>query len=160
MDSRERVLAALNHQEPDHLPVDIGATPSSGISAIAYDNLKKHLRFGDQRNWVYDVVQQVTQPTEEFLDYFSIDVVDLGRTFNTKDSDWFDYKLANGSTAQQPGWFKPKKQANGSYLAYVNGEPIAKMPVGATFYDQTVFPFIDGYPDEYGHNMDEAMGKV
>ena len=160
MNSRERVLAAINHKEPDGLPVDIGATPSSGISAIAYDNLVKHLDFKDKRNWVYDVVQQVAQPSSEFLDHFHIDAVDLGRTFNTQDVDWHDYTLANGSTAQQPKWFNPELQQDGSYLAYIDGEPIAKMPTGATFYDQTVFPFLDGYPDEYGSNMDEAMGKI
>ena len=39
MTSRERVLAAIAHKEPDRVPVDMGATPSSGISAIAYSNL-------------------------------------------------------------------------------------------------------------------------
>ncbi|RPH57516.1 MAG: methyltransferase, partial [Chloroflexi bacterium] len=43
MTSRERVLAAIAHREPDGLPVDLGATPSSGISASAYYNLKQHL---------------------------------------------------------------------------------------------------------------------
>jgi uroporphyrinogen decarboxylase len=160
MTPRERVLAAINHQEPDKLPVDIGATPSSGISAIAYDQLIKHLDFKDRRNWVYDVVQQVTQPSAEFLDRFRIDAVDVGRMFNTRDKDWYDYTLANGNIAQQPNGFRPVEQPDGSYLAYLNGEAIAKMPVGATFYDQTVFPFLDGYPDQYGENMDQAMGRI
>jgi len=28
------------HPQPDRVPVDLGATPSSGISAIAYGNLR------------------------------------------------------------------------------------------------------------------------
>ncbi len=160
MNARERVLAAIDHQEPDVLPVDIGATPSSGISAIAYDNLINHLAFKNKTNWVYDIVQQVAQPSDEFLDYFQIDAVDVGRTFNVNDEDWHDYELANGSTAQQPKWFQPELQPDGSYLAYVGGEPIAVMPTGATFYDQTVFPFLDGYPNEFRANLDEAMGKI
>ena len=43
MTSRERVMAAVNHKTPDRCPLDLGSTPSSGISAIAYNNLKKHL---------------------------------------------------------------------------------------------------------------------
>ena len=35
----ERILATIAHEEPDCVPVDLGATPSSGISAIAYNNL-------------------------------------------------------------------------------------------------------------------------
>jgi uroporphyrinogen decarboxylase len=122
MNSRERVLSAIAHIEPDHVPVDLGATPSSGISAIAYDNLLKTLPLKDKRNWVYDVVQQVAQPSDEVLDRFRIDTVDLGCTFDTRDEDWYDYTLLNGGTAQQPVWFHPEKQANGSFLVYKNGE--------------------------------------
>jgi uroporphyrinogen decarboxylase len=160
MNSRQRVLSSIGHIEPDYLPVDLGATPSSGISAIAYDKLLQHRPFLDKRNWVYDVVQQVSQPSEEMLDIFQIDTVDLGRTFNTNDTDWYDYTLRNGSTAQQPNWFVPVKQANGSFLAYKGDEPIAVMPASAISYDQVVYPFLGGYPDRYGLNMDEAMGKV
>ena len=79
MTSRERILAAIAHREPDRVPVDLGATPSSGISAIAYGNLKRHLGItrGDTR--VYDVVQQLAQPEDEMLELFGIDVVDVGR---------------------------------------------------------------------------------
>ncbi len=160
MDSRQRVLAAIAHTEPDHLPVDLAATPSSGISAIAYDNLLGYLPLQDKRNWVYDVVQQVAQPSAEVLDTFRIDAVDLGRTFNTQDSDWYDYTLLNGSTAQQPVWFRPRRQADGSYLADKGDEPIAVMPATAISYDQIVFPFRDGYPDHYEENLDLAMGRI
>ncbi|MFH2038903.1 MAG: uroporphyrinogen decarboxylase family protein [Chloroflexota bacterium] len=160
MNSRERILAAINHTEPDRLPVDLGATPSSGISAIAYDNLLRRLPLKAKRNWVYDVVQQVTQPSEEILDFFRIDVIDLGRTFNTRDSDWVDYTLSNGGTAQQPAWFRPHQQTDGSFLAYADNEAIATMPATAISYDQIVYPFLDGYPAHYGSNLDHAMGRI
>lgn len=160
MNSRQRILAAIDHQEADILPIDFGATPSSGFSAIAYDHLLKEIPIKDKRNWVYDVVQQVTQPSDEFLDYFSIDTVDLGRTFNQNNEDWYDYRLPNGGIAQQPIWFRPEKQSDGSTLVYKNGEAIAAMPASAFSYDQILFPFLDGYPAHYGANMDAAMGKV
>lgn len=160
MNSRQRVLAAIRHIEPDGLPVDLGATPSSGISAIAYDNLLRYLPLKDKRNKVYDVVQQVAQPSSELLDYLRIDTVDLGRTFNTRDSDWYDYTLPNGSKAQQPVWFRPQKQDNGSFLAYKGVEAIAIMPATAISYDQTVYPFLNGYPERYDINLDEAMGRI
>ena len=43
MTSRERILSAINHRQPDKVPVDIGATPSSGVSVVAYQNLINHL---------------------------------------------------------------------------------------------------------------------
>jgi uroporphyrinogen decarboxylase len=160
MNSRERVLSAINHIEPEGIPVDLGATPSSGISAIAYDKLIHHIPIKDKRNWVYDVVQQVAQPSNEVLNLFQIDTVDLGRTFNTQDSDWYDYTLPNGRPAQQPTWFRPQKQADGSYLVFKNGEAIASMPKSAFSYDQILYPFLEGFPDSYGANLDEAMGMI
>jgi len=160
MNSRQRVLNAINHIEPDGIPVDLGATPSSGISAIAYDNLLLHLGLKDKRNWVYDVVQQVAQPSDEFLNHYRIDTIDLGRTFNPQDSDWYDYTLPNGRPAQQPVWFRPQKQADGSFLAYQGDKAIARMPSTAFSYDQIVFPFLEGYPTSYGKNLDEAMEKI
>jgi len=62
MNARERVLAAIEHREPDRVPIDLGSTPSSGISAIAYGNLKKHLGITEGHTRIYDVCQQVDVP--------------------------------------------------------------------------------------------------
>lgn len=160
MTSRERILSAINHQQADKVAVDLGATPSSNISAIAYNNLKKHIGMKEGHTRTYDVVQQVIQPEDKMLDLLGIDIVDLGRTFNTKDSDWYDYTLADGSTAQYPSWFKPKANKDGSITAtHKDGTLIAKMPEGATFFDQMYYPYVDGYPTDY-KNLDEMMSKV
>ena len=46
MTHRERVLAALNHREPDRLPIDLGSARFSGMVNVAHDNLCRHLGFG------------------------------------------------------------------------------------------------------------------
>ncbi|MBI4790048.1 MAG: hypothetical protein HY782_23685 [Chloroflexi bacterium] len=43
MKPRERVLAALNHQEPDRVPLDIGGGSSTTIVIEGYEKLKQHL---------------------------------------------------------------------------------------------------------------------
>jgi uroporphyrinogen decarboxylase len=160
MTSRERILAAIDHREPDRVPVDLGATPSSGISAVAYGRLKQHLAIPNGHTRVYDVVQQLAQPEEAILDRFGIDVVDIGRTFNVRDEDWYDTALYDGQAAQYPAWFRPERQMDGSWIARLtNGVEIARMPAGGAFFDQTCFPFVDGYPDGL-EGLDEAMGKV
>lgn len=159
MTSRERILAAINHKEPDKVAVDLGATPSSNISAIAYNNLKKHLGITTGHTRTYDVVQQVIQPEDEILDLLGVDVVDLGRMFNEKDSDWYDYTLADGSTAQYPKWFKPVKETGAYNVYHKDGTKIASMPDGATFFDQTYFPYVDGFPTDYS-GLDTEMSKV
>ena len=159
MTSRERILSAINHQEPDRVPVDFGATPSSGISAIAYNNLKKHLAIHHKPTKVYDVVQQLAEPDDELLDLFHIDVVDIGRACSNTASEWYDIELQDGSPAQYPNWFKPKLKEDGIwYAADSEGQILAKMPPGATFFDQVYFPYLDGYPDNF-KDLPRAMSK-
>ncbi len=47
MNSRERVQAAIRHQQPDKTPVDIGSTPVGGIAAGAYVRLRRALGLDD-----------------------------------------------------------------------------------------------------------------
>lgn len=75
MNSRERVLAAIAHIQPDQVPVDLGSTPSSGISAIAYSNLLKAIGRTDLPVQIYDVVQQLAQPDMSIIDRFGVDVL-------------------------------------------------------------------------------------
>ena len=159
--SRDRVLAAINHQKPDRVPIDLGATPSSGISAIAYSNLVKHIGQPDSPVLVYDVVQQLAQPDYHILNRFGVDVLDIGRTFNDQPSDWQPTVLANGASAFYPKWFSPTKLSDGSFVTYDDdGKRIlSRMPIGATFFDQTYFPYVDGYPDSY-ENLDAEMGRI
>ena len=82
MTSRERVLASVNHREPDKVPVDLGSSTSSGISTIAYHNLRQLLGLNGGQTRVFDVVQQLAQPEDVILDRFGIDILNVGRIFN------------------------------------------------------------------------------
>ena len=160
MTSRECVLAAIDHREPDRVPVDLGSNPSSGISATAYARLRDHLGIKTGGTYVYDVVQQLAQPEDWALDRLGIDVVDLGRTFNTKEEDWYDITLVSGDRAKYPAWFRPEQSPDGSWLArHKDGTVIARQPNGAAFYDETCFPWENDWPADFS-GLDEAMGKV
>lgn len=110
---------------------------------------------------IYDVVQQLAQPDMKVLDKFGVDVLDIGREFNENASDWKPTTLANGAPAFYPKWFNPVKLENGSYATYDDDGKtmLSRMPVGATFFDQTYFPYVDGYPDNYD-NLDAEMGRI
>jgi len=161
MTSRERVLNAISHRQPDKVPVDMSATPSSGISAIAYSNLLSHIGQTELPVRIYDVVQQLAQPDISILNRFGVDVLDIGRTFNDHREDWYRIKLVNGSEAFYPKWFHPVRQLDGSFLTYDddNIRVLSKMPVGATFFDQTYFPYVDGYPGDF-KNLDAEMNRI
>ena len=160
MNSRERILAAIGHTQPDRIPVDLGATPSTGISVVAYRNLINHLGMGHLPNKVYDVIQEVTQPEMELLDHFGVDVLDIGREFNTAPDYWQELELISGTPALYPKWFNPVRQPDGSWHAPgKTGEMIGKMPQGAAFFDQLIFPYRDGYPDNY-EGLGREMSRV
>jgi len=159
MTSRERVLAAINHQEADHLPRDLGATPSSGISAIAYNNFVKYTGLNSGPAKIYDVVQQVAQPDDPVLDYLKIDAVDVGRTFNETPAHWKEFPLADGSIGLIPTWFNPERQPDGSWNVYKNGVKIARMPIGATFFDGTYIPYPEEIPEDLS-DLDEQMDLI
>ena len=62
MSSRDRVMAALNHREPDRVPIDIGGGYSTSISVEGYERLKQYLG--------------ITKPSEALDDIFRIARVD------------------------------------------------------------------------------------
>jgi len=160
MTSRECVLAAIEHRQPDKVPVDLGATPSSGISAMAYGRLKAHLGMNAGHTRVYDVVQQLAQPEDAILERLGVDAIDIGRAFNTDDADWYDITLADGQAAQYPVWFRPERQPDGAWTAKMpDGLAIAHQPHGGAFYDQTYFPYVDGYPSDF-RDLPKEMGRI
>ena len=53
MKSRERVLAAVKHQEPDRVPIDLGGTICSTITATANEKLKKFLKINKSGEIIY-----------------------------------------------------------------------------------------------------------
>lgn len=73
MKSRERVLAALNHKEPDRIPIDLGSTIVSSITKKAYEKLRMYLGLGTDDIRVFDHVQGLPYLHEDILEEFSID---------------------------------------------------------------------------------------
>ena len=71
MTSRQRVLAALNHQTPDRVPIDLGGN-QTGIHKFAYQALLEHLGIEDEPS-IMDPVQQLARPCQELLERFHVD---------------------------------------------------------------------------------------
>ena len=71
MTSRERVLKALNHEEPDRVPIDLGGN-QTGIHKFAYKALIEHLGIRDELV-IMDAVQQLAEPCEELLERLHVD---------------------------------------------------------------------------------------
>ncbi|MFA7691904.1 MAG: hypothetical protein GX117_09520 [Candidatus Hydrogenedentes bacterium] len=77
MNSRERVLASLNFTEPDQIPKDLGAMPSTGISCFAYPRLVKALGLPPRNVRVHDTSQMLALADTDVLDALGCDVVTI-----------------------------------------------------------------------------------
>jgi uroporphyrinogen decarboxylase len=158
MNSRDRLILSINHKQPDKVPIDLGSSTVTGISAIAYGNLKKYLNI-DSPTRVFDVVQQLANVDMEIIDLLGVDALDINR-ISVENNDWYKIKLADGSDAEFPGWFRPIKSPDGSwYTTNTEGQVLSRMPVGATFYDQMFFPYENGYPENF-NNLNDALKKI
>jgi uroporphyrinogen decarboxylase len=73
MDSRQRVMQALNHQEPDRVPIDLGGTIVTSITRSSYTSLKEHLGLPLEEIQMLDFVQQLPYLDEALLERFNVD---------------------------------------------------------------------------------------
>jgi len=158
MNSRDRLLLSINHKQPDKVPIDLGSSTVTGISAIAYNNLKKYLKI-ERTTRVFDVVQQLAHVDMEIIDLFGVDALDINR-LSVENNDWYEVTLADGSKAEYPTWFLPIKADDGSwYTKDKDGTVLSKMPIGASFFDQMYFPYENGYPENF-NNLKDALKKI
>ncbi len=152
MTSRERIIEAINHREPDVLPVDFGGMRSTGISARAYKNLKDYLGIKEGTVKLYDVFQQLAEPEMEVLNLLGGDVVQLHRlapAFDIKIDRWKQVRLYDEFVATVPEDYSPVPNENGDLEIRDKGTVIARMPKGGFYFDQVIHPYekVETYRD-------------
>ena len=74
MNSRERVLTALNHKEPDRVPFDMGGTVVTGIQAKAYRRLRQYLGLPEKEIIIVDMLQQLALVDDDVMERLGVDV--------------------------------------------------------------------------------------
>lgn len=147
MNSRQRVLAALNHQEPDRVPIDIAGGAASYISAGAYARMLGAIDAKDKEVRLYDVAMNLAGPSMEFLDRFQADVVPCGLGMT---KHWKDYELPGGGPAKIPADFDIRTLPDGSRQGYnALGDRVAYMPATGDFFNQVIHPYADGFPEDF-----------
>jgi uroporphyrinogen decarboxylase len=127
--SRERVLAALRHEEPDRVPIDLGAHRSTSIHIGTLCRLRRHLGLEKRRLRLYDVMQQLGDVDEDVLGRFHVDVAQIHRlrpAFGFSVARWKEMDLPNGTPALVPEDYVPVPAPQGGW--YVDA------PDGARYY--------------------------
>ncbi len=159
MTSRERVLAALNHIQPDRVPVDLSAHRSSGIMAIAYRKLREHLGLPQKPLRIYDVIQQLAIVDEDVLQCFGVDTLELGRGFCLAERFWKPWVLPDGTDCFIPAWVDTRKQG-ADWVIYGPGKiPIALQVAGSLYFEQIHWPYLNGVPDDLS-NLPSLMQDI
>ena len=73
MTSRERVLTALSHREPDRVPIDCGGTICSTLTRTAHNSVKAHLGIRTPDEPVTHPVLDTVVPCRELLERWQVD---------------------------------------------------------------------------------------
>jgi hypothetical protein len=147
MTSKQRLQATLNHQQPDRVCVDFGATPVTGIHVSALTRLRRRV-LGDD-TWRVKVIEpyQMLGEVDDTLRYaLGIDVIGVvGRRslFATEAKDWKPFTLFDGTEALVSGDFNTTIDPDtGDVLIYPEGDtsvpPSGRMPTGGYFFDSII----------------------
>ena len=147
MTSRERVLTALNHEQPDRVPVDLGGTPVSGIAASTLSKLRSALGLGGPCDRVkviepYQMLGAVTDDLREALGIDTVGMVARGTLFGFRNEDWKPWELPDGTPVLVPGGFNTEVNPDGSLYQYPSGDkhapPSGVMPAGGYYHDTII----------------------
>jgi uroporphyrinogen decarboxylase len=138
MNHRERVVAAIRHQPVDRLPVDLGGMRSTGIMAVAYNQLKKRLGETQGDIYIFDTMQQLAFVEEPVRQRFGLDVVILdSRLLN----GWRDYNLPDGTLAKIPADFITEPDGEGGeYSLDEQGQRVGHRPAASFYFDSIEKP--------------------
>ncbi len=149
MNSRQRIMTALDHHEPDRVPIDLGGHRSSGIMAIAYKKLKDYLGITSGDIYVYDVIQQLAIIEPEILDRFGVDTIELGRAFSLSAADWQPWVLPDGTPCKIPSFIHPVREGKDWNVYYSDGTLIAVQRDGCLYFEQTCFPLAESSDEQF-----------
>jgi len=122
MKSRDRVILALEHKEPDRIPIDLGATIVSSITKASYVELKKSLGMPVEEIQLLDYVQQLPYVDEALLDRFDV-----------------DFRMVQLPSATAPGL---NIFEEGHYYAFIDrwGSKLHMPKDGGLYFDWVDFP--------------------
>src|SRR3972149_2213894 len=127
LSSRERVALALNHEEPDRIPVDLGGSMVTGMHVSTVYRLRQALRLDPPGTpvKVIDVFQMLGEIKLDLLEALGIDVVNLSGTctrFGFKKEGWKPWTTFEGAPALVPEGFNTDPEPNGDILMYPAGD--------------------------------------
>lgn len=152
LNSRERVLTAFEHKEPDRVPLDLGGY-QSGITTIAYEKLKNQLGI-NRPTRISERNQQLAVIDEEVLKKFEIDT----RYVFMKPSVHWDSKEGSDKSSAwyYDEWGAQWKKPHTSFYYDPVGAPLKE----ATVEDLRHYPWPDPNEKSRFENLDKEAQAI
>jgi len=147
MTSRERVLKSLNHEEPDRVPLDLGASVLTGMHVSSIYKLRQTMKLDPPGTpiKVLDPYQMLGEVEMDLVDALGVDVVQApaaATLFGYKLDGWKPWKLFDGTPLLVPEGFNTQPETNGDVLMYPEGDrraaPSGRMPAEGFYFDVIV----------------------
>jgi len=177
MTPRERVRVALNHCQPDRVPVDFGSTMVTGISASVVSRLRKALGLDapGHRVKVIEPYQMLGEIGDDLREKMYIDCVGLFGTknmFGFENKAWKPWTTFDGAEVLVPADFNTEPDGDGNIPMYACGDrnypPCAVMPRGGFYFDSTTRQKpvdddtlnVEDNLEEFGPLSDEELDHV
>lgn len=138
--------AAIEHRQPDRVPVDFGSTAVTGMHVSIVHRLRQRL-LGEPgyRVKVIEPYQMLGEIDDALREVLGIDVVGVpGRKsiLGTQAKDWKPFTLFDGTPCEVSGDFNVKPAPDGGWHIYPEGDtsapPCGHMPEGGHFFDTIV----------------------
>ena len=129
MNSRQRVEAALNHQQPDRVPLDLGGSPVTGMHVTSVYKLRQALKLDPPGTpvKVIEPYQMLGEIAPDLQDALGVDVVGLGgrkTMFGFENSGWKPWTIFDGTPVLVPAGFNTDPEPNGDILMYPEGDQV------------------------------------
>ena len=145
VNSRERVLAALSHQEPDRVPVDFGSSSVTGIHVSCVAALRAWYGLEPRLVKVAEPGQMLGTLDDDLKDILGLDVEPIPRAqarFGFPLRDWKPWRMPDGLEVLVPGGFVTTTAPNGDVLLHPQGDldaaPSSRMPFDGYFFDDII----------------------
>lgn len=139
--SRERLATALNHKQPDRIPIDFGGTAVTGVHASCVAALRDYYGLEKRPVRVHEPFQMLALLDDDLQDAMGVDVVGVfarNTMFGFPVERWKPW-MFNGLEVLVPGDFNTTQDANGDTLIYPEGDTSVpasgRMPRGGYFFD-------------------------
>lgn len=147
MNSRQRVMLAINHQEPDRVPLDLGGGPTTGMHVSSVYLLRQALKLDPPGTpvKVIEPYQMLGEIKPDLIEALGVDVVPLGSRktmFGFPNTNWKPWTFFDGTPVLVPEDFNTIPEENGDILMYPEGDrsapPSGRMPAGGYYFDGIV----------------------